>query len=80
MRPLTFLGVGMLFYYLLPVIGIVGDDLATLHIGPGTGQRLAAAYQNAQLHIFAAVAMAVLALWAFKSSRRDRAAAPSAPR
>lgn len=71
MRPLTFLGVGMAFYYLLPVIGIVGDDLATLHIGLKTGQRLAQAYQNPQLHIFAAVALALLALWALKSGRRD---------
>lgn len=72
MRPLTFVGVGILFYYLLPVIGIVGDDLATLRIGPGTGLRLAEAYRNPQLHIFAGVALAILVLWALRSSRRNR--------
>lgn len=70
MRPLTFLGVGILFYYLLPVVGIVGDDLATFHIGPKTGQRLADAYRNPQLHMFAVVALAILAVWALRTARR----------
>lgn len=74
MRPLTFLGAGMLFYYLLPLLGIVGDDLATLHFGPGTGQRLAEAYLNPQLHLFALAALAALGLWALRIHRRDRAA------
>jgi hypothetical protein len=73
MRPLAFLGAGMAFYYFLPVLGIVGDDLATLHIGPRTGQRLAEAYQNPQLHMFAVVALALLAIWALRTARRDRA-------
>lgn len=62
----------MAFYYFLPVLGIVGDDLATFHIGPRTGQRLAEAYQNLQLHMFAVVALALLALWALRTVRRDR--------
>ncbi len=69
MRPPVFIGVGMLFYYLLPAIGIVGDDLFTLHIGARTGQRLAEAYQNPQLHLFALVALALLGVWAVKMSR-----------
>ncbi len=71
MRPSLFIAVGMAFYYLLPAVGIVGDDLATLRIGLGTGQRLAGAYQNPQLHIFALVALALLGVWALKSGRRN---------
>ncbi len=77
MRPLLFIAVGMLFYYLLPVVGIVGDDLATLRVGLQTGQRLAGAYQNPQLHAFALVALALLGVWALRSHRRTGVPIPS---
>ncbi|MBI4363072.1 MAG: hypothetical protein HY558_07855 [Euryarchaeota archaeon] len=75
-RWLLFVGVGIGWYYLLMVLGVVFDDMATFRIGPYTLEKLTRASQNTLLHTFAAVSLTLLGLWALLGWSRERRTAP----